>query len=312
MSFSSDVKKEIAGIEGEDRHCRIAELAAVINSCGSIRTKENDVLFSIQTDSVYVMERAVNNINKDFKYAVNFGDSKTKSNNLHIINLDNPEIAQKLLWAAGIMDMRTKTVDFHIDGMVTKSVCCKKSYIRSAFLCSGYISNPEKSYHLEFIFNSEDYANEFSGLINYFELNSKVISRKGSYVVYLKEGEHIVDLLNIIGAHKCLLQLENLRITKEIMNNINRKVNFQSANLNKTINASVKHVEDIEFISGLKGLDWLPRHLEELARLRLDYPELALKELGASLDVPISKSGINHRLKKISEIADELRTGMKQ
>ena len=171
----------------------------------------------------------------------------------------------------------------------------------------GSISNPEKTYHLEFVTHSEEYAVDLSKLINSYGLNSKVIQRKNSYIIYIKEGEQIVDLLNIIGAHSCLLELENIRIMKEMRNNVNRLVNCETANLSKTVNAAVRQVESIKLIQSQIGLQRLPKNLREIAELRLNYPDESLKELGEMLDPPVGKSGVNHRLRKIEKIAEELR-----
>ena len=146
-------------------------------------------------------------------------------------------------------------------------------------------------------------------LINSFGLNSKVIQRKNSFIIYIKEGEQIVDLLNIVGAHTSLLELENIRIMKEMRNNVNRLVNCETANLSKTVNAAVRQVESIKLIQSTIGLKRLPKNLQEVAELRLSYPDESLKELGEMLDPPVGKSGINHRLRKIEKIAEEIRSG---
>ena len=180
----------------------------------------------------------------------------------------------------------------------------KKAYIRGAFLGGGSISNPEKTYHLEFVTHDLDYAQELSALINSFGLTSKVIQRKNSFIIYLKEGEQIVDLLNIIGAHNSLLELENIRIMKEMRNNVNRLVNCETANLSKTVNAAVRQVESIKLIQKEIGLNRLPQNLREIAELRLNHPDESLKELGEMLNPPIGKSGLNHPHRRIEMIAD--------
>ncbi|HOO13287.1 MAG TPA: DNA-binding protein WhiA, partial [Bacillota bacterium] len=144
-------------------------------------------------------------------------------------------------------------------------------------------------------------------LINGFGLNSKIVERKGSFVVYVKEGEQIVDLLNIMGAYSALLKFENTRIYKDMRNNVNRIVNCETANLTKIINASVKQIENIEYIRDTVGLGSLPPNLREIAELRLNYPDASLKELGQMLTPPLGKSGINHRLRRIEELAEGIR-----
>lgn len=155
--------------------------------------------------------------------------------------------------------------------------------------------------------HDSDYALDLSKLINGYGLNSKVIQRKSSFIVYIKEGEQIVDLLNIIGAHSSLLELENIRIMKEMRNNVNRLVNCETANLSKTVNAAVRQMESIKLIQKEIGLNRLPENLRDIAELRLNYPDESLKELGEMLNPKVGKSGVNHRLRRIEKIADELR-----
>ncbi len=194
-----------------------------------------------------------------------------------------------------------------IDVRLIKKRCCKRAYIRGAFLGGGSVSDPEKIYHLEIVTHSDSYANSLCSLINEFGLNAKTIERKNNYVVYLKEGEHIVNLLNIIGAHSALLDLENIRIYKDMRNNINRIVNCETANLSKTINAAVRQIENIRYIEDSYGLSNLSPSLREVAELRLNNPDASLRELGEMLNPPIGKSGVNHRLRKLDKIAEELK-----
>ena len=183
-----------------------------------------------------------------------------------------------------------------------------KGLIRRAFLQSGSISDPEKFYHLEIVFTEYEEALEIKQMIESFQLDAKIVERKGHYVVYLKEGAQIADMLRIMEAPLALMEFENIRIVKEMRNSINRQVNCEAANLGKTISAAVKQVEDIRFIDSMVGLDNIPESLAETARKRLEYPEAALKELGELMEPPLGKSGVNHRLKRLSEIAEDLRS----
>lgn len=179
--------------------------------------------------------------------------------------------------------------------------------MRGAFLAGGSIANPEREYHLEFVVSDENFAASLMKFIGKYDLNVKVVHRKGSYVIYLKEGEQIVTLLSLIGAHAALCELENIRIQKDIRNNVNRMVNCDSANLQKTLDASTRQVEAIEYIRDHYGLENLPPLLCEVAKLRLDYREVSLQELGEMLDPPVGKSGVNHRLRRLYDFAQELR-----
>lgn len=183
-----------------------------------------------------------------------------------------------------------------------------KGLIRDAFLRSGSISDPEKFYHLEIVFPSLEEAEEMKELLEGFALDAKIVDRKGHYVVYLKEGAQIADMLRLMEAPSALMEFENIRIVKEMRNSINRQVNCEAANLGKTISAAVKQVEDIKFISSTVGLENLSEGLEQTARKRLEFPEATLKELGEQMDPPLGKSGVNHRLKKLSEFAEDLRS----
>ncbi|WP_031367995.1 DNA-binding protein WhiA, partial [Clostridium botulinum] len=230
----------------------------------------------------------------------------------YIILISEEEGVKSLLKEVGIIKetINVFSLDYNIPKSIIECDECRRAYIRGAFLGGGSISNPEKTYHLEFVTHNEEYAKDLSNLINSYNLNSKVIKRKNSYIIYLKEGEQIVDLLNIIGAHASLLELENVRIMKEMRNNVNRLVNCETANLSKTVNAAVRQVESIKFIEREIGLGRLPKNLRDVAELRIKYPDESLRELGKMLNPPVGKSGVNHRLRRIEKIADELKQGI--
>ena len=191
--------------------------------------------------------------------------------------------------------------------MITQNACCKRAFIRGAFIASGSMSDPKKAYHFEIVADGEEKAGQLRDLIQAFSVDAKIVMRKKNYVVYVKEGSQIVDLLNVMEAHVALMDLENVRILKEMRNSINRQVNCEAANISKTVAAASKQIEDIIYIRDNVGLGDLADGLEDIARLRIEYPEASLKELGAMLLPPIGKSGVNHRLRKLSMIAEELR-----
>ena len=183
-----------------------------------------------------------------------------------------------------------------------------KGLIREAFMQSGSISDPEKFYHLEIVFTEYEDAVRIQKMMEGFALDGKIVERKGHYVVYLKEGAQIADMLRIMEAPMALMEFENIRILKEMRNSINRQVNCEAANLGKTISAAVKQVEDINFICSKVGLEHIPESLAQTAKVRLENPEATLKELGELMDPPLGKSGVNHRLKQLSAMADDLRS----
>ena len=183
-----------------------------------------------------------------------------------------------------------------------------REYLMELFTDKGTMSDPEKFYHLEFVCDSEKEAAATRAVIKSFNIQCSIMERKGHYVVYLKDSEAISDMLTLLGAHNALLEFENIRVLKEMRENVQRRVNCETANISKTVSASVKQLRDIRYIEEAVGLKRLPDNLREAARLRLKYPDASLKELAEKLP-RVGRSGINHRLRKIAEIADELRTG---
>ena len=194
--------------------------------------------------------------------------------------------------------------------LVTKK-CCQRAYLRGAFLAGGSVNNPEtSSYHLEIFSIYKEHSEALVDLMNKFHLNAKSIERKNGYITYLKEAEKISDFLSIVGAHVGLMKFEDVRILRYMRNSVNRLVNCDTANMNKTIGAAQRQVGNINYIEKAIGLDQLPDRLQEVARLRIENQDITLKELGELVSgAPVSKSGVNHRLRKIEEIADNLRNG---
>lgn len=314
MSFSSKVKQELYEHFGNGRHCGIAELAAFVNICGHIALYKDSFCLKIQTENYLVAKKCFtllkNTFNINSEIFIKSGGKKRRSK-VYVLLLKDSDQVERLLRATGILLTKNgiPTIRNKMYPMVVSSICCRRAYIRGAFISVGSVNNPEKNYHLEFVLPSHELATQLRDLVNTFGLDSKVVERKDHFIVYLKEGEQIVDLLNIMGAHIALMDLENVRIVKEMRNDINRKVNCETANLNKVVLAAVKQLEDITYIRQTIGLDNLPKQLQEVASLRLEYPDISLKELGAYLAEPVGKSGINHRLRKISNLAETLREG---
>lgn len=314
MSFSSKVKGEICRYIDITKEEALAEISAIMKVSGAIGLSGRGLSFKITTENPASARFIFTLLKKHFdihsKLMVKRGNS-LKKNNIYMVVITEEMGVRDLLRETGILREvdGMMNIDYKIDKEMVETENLKKAYIRGAFLGGGSMSNPEKTYHLEFVTHNEDYAIDLSKLINSFDLNSKVIRRKNSFIIYIKEGEQIVDLLNIIGAHTCLLELENIRIMKEMRNNVNRLVNCETANLSKTVNAAVRQVESIKLIQAQIGLARLPKNLREIAELRLNYPDESLKELGEMLNPPVGKSGVNHRLRKIEKIAEELRTG---
>lgn len=295
MSFSSEIKDELVKNYAKARHCDLAELSALVRMSGSggyFEEKRGTCILHFHTENLSVARKCFTLIEKTF----NIGTD--------ILIRRNPATGNVgyFLRCEGIELLAAKNA-------LVQSSCCKRAYIRGAFIASGSMSDPGKSYHLEIVCSTEMRAVFVRDMINSFGLDAKIVQRKKTYVVYLKEGSQIVDVLNIMEAHNALMALENVRIMKEMRNSVNRQVNCETANINKTVSAAVKQIEDITYIRDTIGLDNLPEGLKDVALTRLAHPEAALKELGGLLEVPVGKSGVNHRLRKLSEMAEKLREG---
>lgn len=297
MSFSLNVKKEIYNIIN-NRHCAIAELSAIVDFCADI--SYNPLFISISSENKLLLDKFQNIIKFIFGENVNILTDRGKT---YKIFIEDKELIHKIF---NIINKNLYEEEL-FSSLIVNKICCKRAYIRGAFLSIGYICSPEKNYHLEFICNTYKQAQNLQNLINFFEIDAKIIEKKENFIVYIKEAEQIVELLNIIEAHKALLELENIRIFKEVRNNVNRIVNCETANLNKIVSAGIKQKENIEFIKNTVGLDYLPKQLKEIAILRMENPDISLQELSQMTSPCISKSGVNHRLKKISIIAENLR-----
>lgn len=313
MSFSSKVKNEVCRYTDISREEALAQLSAIMRVSGTLTFSGNKQLGLKITTENPAIARLIFKILKDYfnvhtKIMVKRSNT-FKKNNVYIIVIGEEVDIREFLKETEVLrgEEGIIALNYDISDEMVRDDRTKRAYIRGAFLGGGSISNPEKTYHLEFVTNNSNYADNLSKLINTYGLTSKVIQRKNSYIVYLKEGEQIIDLLNIIGAHSSLLELENVRIMKEMRNNVNRLVNCETANLSKTVNAAVRQVESIKLIQKEIGLKRLPLNLREIAELRLKFPDESLKELGEMVNPPVGKSGVNHRLRKIEKIAEELR-----
>ncbi|MDP4089996.1 MAG: DNA-binding protein WhiA [Bacillota bacterium] len=313
MSFSSKVKEEVCRHTNLSKPEAAALLSAIMKVSGTLTfTSNRQINFRITTENAGIARLFFKILKSHFNIHTRLMVKKSnslKKNNIYMVVISEDMGVRELLTQLGILgdEKGMITFDYGIRDSLVETEESKRAYIRGGFLGGGSISNPEKTYHLEFVTHDLEYAEALSRLINTYDLTSKVIQRKSSFVVYLKEGEQIVDLLNIIGAHSSLLELENIRIMKEMRNNVNRLVNCETANLSKTVNAAVRQVESIKLIQKEIGLNRLPKNLRDIAELRVNYPDESLKELGEMLDPPVGKSGVNHRLRRIEKIADELR-----
>ena len=287
MSFSGKVKEELAKHISSARHCQLAELAAILHFCGQYgRDADGTYTIGFETENELLVRKGFTLLKKTFNIDTGLGMTE-----------DN-------FWA-----LSTKIGDLNeaVSPLLVKNSCCRRAFLRGAFLSVGSISDPNKGYHLEFVCTIPEQAEQIKELMGEFDIIGKIVRRKKYFVVYVKEGSAIVDLLDVFEAHKALMEFENLRILKEMRNSINRKVNCEAANINKTVNAAAKQIEDIIFLRDYYGLENLPEPLRQTAGVRLEYPDSSLKELGELMDPPVGKSGVNHRLRKLCELAEKIR-----
>lgn len=313
MSFSSNVKEELSRQLSQARHCQIAETAAILSLCGRVKISASDrYAIEIHTENVAVARKYFTLLRKTFNIktdvAIRQGGNLSRGRT-YIVAVREHEDALRVLQAAKLLDPSGEVGEdlSLLHNLVVQNSCCRRAFIRGAFLAAGSISDPEKFYHFEIVCATMAKAVQLQGLIASFEIEAKIVPRKRHFVVYIKEGSQIVDILNVMEAPVALMELENIRIVKDMRNSVNRQVNCETANINKTVSAAVKQIEDIRYIRDTIGLEALPRNLKEMAGLRLERPEATLKELGEALEPPVGKSGVNHRLRKLSLMAEELR-----
>ena len=302
MSFSGQIKEELAQVISSPRHCQLAELAALVQFCGHI---EEDGSLLVKSENPLVIRKCFTLLKKTFKIeAVAKSQMQTQNYRLFVTGEDAFRVleALKICDTAGHLMMRHLT-----DPVLIKNSCCKRAYLRGCYMAVGSMSDPYKSYHLELVCGLQAQAEQLLKILHDFSLDAKMIVRKKYHVVYMKEGENIADFLNITEAHKALMEFENTRIYKGMRNMVNRKVNCEAANITKTVNAATRQVEDIRLIREKMGLEGLPEPLRQMAYVRLENPQASLGELGKLLDPPVGKSGVNHRLRNLGELAKELK-----
>ncbi|MBR5156398.1 MAG: DNA-binding protein WhiA [Clostridia bacterium] len=301
MSFSSDVKKELCRIEEENGCCAKAELAGIFAFCSTERSGE----FILRTENELVAKRVVKLLEQIFAISCETeASSRGTKGVLYTIKLTEDMGLKTVLSALGLY--QNNMIKFSIDPFLTQQPCCAQSYLRGAFLGGGSVNSPKRSYHFEIETHYFGLSRDLSALFSDLDFEVKTVMRKGSYVSYIKDSEKIGDILAIMGATGSMMDLYNAKIEKEVNNSVNRRVNCDTANLTKTVNAAVAQANSIRQLVAKKGAEAIPEHLRELADLRLSYPEASLAELSEMLSTPISKSGVNHRLKKLMELAGQL------
>jgi DNA-binding protein WhiA len=289
MSFSSDVKDELYEVYPKARHCQIAETAGIASMLAHMEPDAGNIL--IDTENKKILNKFFTLLKQTIKIDRD-GDTRLSSS-------DGRKLRELL---------KTDGNDFTVTNeVIIEQDCCRRSFLRGVFLAAGSVSDPNKSYHFEIAAHTMQQAEETQRIIDAYECDAHIVERKGHYVVYLKEGSQIVTMLGIIGAPKALMDFENIRILKEMRENVNRQVNCETSNIRKSVSAAVRQIEDIRLLQDSGYFSELPETLQEAARLRLENPDMPLFELGQKCSPPVGKSGINHRLRKIGQLANDLR-----
>lgn len=300
MSFSGTVKEELAAHTGSARHCQLAELAALLQFNGGVCCDGKHLC--LNTENEAVARKCFTLLRKTFNIDTVARDRQ------RLISDDEAE--RRVIQALCLAEDGDGKIELTkpVNSILIRHSCCARAWLRGAFLSVGSMSDPHKSYHLEFVCDEKAQALQLREVLLEFQIEARIIRRKKYQVVYLKEGAGIVDLLNVTGAHVSLMELENMRILKEMRNSINRRVNCETANISKTVTAAGRQIEDILLVRDRYGFENLPDNLRQMAEVRLEYPDAALKELGGYLEPVVGKSGVNHRLRRLSEIADKIRS----
>jgi len=310
MSYSLLVKDEIIKTSYKERDEIFAEITAVFRNSGNFSIIEGSLVFEVSTENP-AFARRIFSLTKSY-YKVNSNivilkSERFRHHNIYIIHIENEEVLRDITENMEIEYANGKHFYFKLPNFIVSSEETKKAYVKGVFLSAGSISNPEKTYHLEMKTRSISIAQEVTKILEEYELKPKILKRNKNHIVYIKEGENIKDFLGLVGAHNKLMDFENIRILKEMRNNVNRIVNCETSNIDKTINAGLRQVKDIELIQNTIGLKSLPETLHEIAVLRLENENLSLLELSDLTTDRVGKSGVNHRMKKISVIAERIR-----
>lgn len=293
MSFSSEVKEEISKLGNlANKEIVKFELLGYLSS-NNITIEKNKIKFS--TESEY-------NINRFSKLL----------NNLQYTNHNIEMIGKKFCISVNKLEIPeviyNNTITFkNITEQINNQELLEKAFVRGSFLGGGSINNPKNTYHLEIIFSSGENANIVLAILNKYEIQFKNIEKKNGYALYTKDGDEISKFLALIGANSSVLKFEEVRVYRDIRNNVNRKVNCETANLNKTLNAALKQIENIKYLKQIGQFDKMPEQLQEIANLRLENPEASLVEIGQMLSKPIGKSGVNHRFYNIEQFVSKFR-----
>ncbi len=295
MSFATDIKEELVKILPHEKHCKVAELSALVKCIGRLNYEECSL--TIESENAYAVRKCFTLLNKTYNINTGVFEKECQDGPVSVTFTDREGITTDFLYALSV-DNPLKLLD---------KDCCKRAYLRGSFLAAGYIGDPGKGYQFEIVSDDVQFARLTDIILKNYDVNAKQVMRKKYFVTYLKDFESISDVLNILGAHKAMMGYAEARIVRDVRNDINRRNNCDMANITKAVNAAGRQIEDIEYIANTVGLGNLPHSLMEIANVRLEHPESSLTELGQILDPPVGKSGVNHRLRKLCDYAESLR-----
>ena len=299
MSFSSEAKKEIAADLPDKICCRAAQAYGMLE-CAHAFCKEE---ISLQTELEPVADLYDRLVSRMCGIPRPARQTLRRRTILHQSLVDNPEqrvaVMERFGHTPGEVSLRLNRANLDCDA-------CARAYLRGAFLVCGAVTDPEHDYHLEFAVPHYNLSRDLAALLRELEFPAKVTTRGGNYVVYIKESERIEDCLTLLGATRASLELMGVKMVKSIRNDTNRRINFENANIDKTVQAAGAQMDALQKIEEICGLAALPEELQEVAKIRLEHPEMSLRDLGASMDPPLSRSGVNHRLQRIVKFAESL------
>lgn len=315
MSFASNARAEMARELCSDRCCSRAELAAALLASGGVSYRFGTApsyALSVTAAEAAVVRHYFQLLKRHFGVTAQIRTLRSNSlSGMTRYQLVIPEEASEMLMEeTGLYDPEALFgVRQAPPERIIGYACCKKTFLKSAFMVCGGLANPEIEYHIEIAAPSEEFADCVIKILNYYEISAKKACRTSKFVVYLKKSDDVSDVLTLMGASQSVLTLQNVRVKKDVSNRVNRQLNCDSSNINRVMETALKQIEDIRFIDGELGLDKLPAPLREIAEARLNNAATSLAGLGEMLSPPIGKSGVNARLRKLSEIADKLRSG---
>ncbi|MPM53879.1 putative sporulation transcription regulator WhiA [bioreactor metagenome] len=297
MSFSGDTKRELCRDKISRRCCARAEAYGVLLFCNSFSPREIKII----TESSAFAERLALLFPKAFHVSLDQGPAREGSAGKQTLAVSEPA-KLAAIWEAFGYDSR-RSLSHHINFAVLEEPCCRASFLRGAFLAGGSVTDPEKNYHLELVTSHYSVSRELTALLQEMELASKSTTRKSNYITYFKQSEHIEEFLTLMGAPLAAMKMMNAKVEKNLRGSINRRVNCDAANMDKVVDAAQEQIAAIRLLEETVGLDSLSDKLREAAGLRIEYPELTLTQIAELCDPPVTKSCLNHRLRKLVELS---------